>query len=91
MNPVHFIFDSAATSHVTPRADIVKGLRDSPEMNMTTIEKGSNAVIKKRGSVRLNKDWILKDVAWPPKSNSSLLSEDRLCDAGYKIIKDKDS
>lgn len=91
ITPVHFIFDSAATSHVTPRDDIVKGVRDTPEIEMTTIEKGSRVIIKKRGSVRLNEHWILRDVALVPRCSSSLLSEPRLCDAGYTITKDKDT
>lgn len=89
--PIHFVFDSAATSHVTPHADIVKNLSDAPEVRMGTALQGVGVSITKRGTVRLSDRWILKDVALLPKASVSLLSEGRLADAGYTITKNKDS
>jgi len=88
--PAHFIFDSAATSHVTHRADIIKGLSDSPEVEMGTALRGASVMIKQRGSVKLTDRWLLKDVALIPKATVNLISEGVICDAGCAIYKDKD-
>jgi hypothetical protein len=88
--PVHFLFDSAATTHVTPVKRIVEDLNDAPAMTMGTAINGQRSIITKRGKVRLNEKWTLRDVAFVPNASISLISEGRLADAGYTIIKNKD-
>jgi hypothetical protein len=89
-SPVHFLFDSAATTHVTPIRRILHDLKESPAVTMSTAISGQNTIINKRGEVRLNDKWTLRDVAYIPKASVSLISEGRLADAGYTIIKNKD-
>ena len=57
---------------------------------MSTAISGQRSIINKRGKVRLNDKWTLRDVAYVPQATSSLISEGRLCDAGYDIYKNKD-
>jgi hypothetical protein len=90
LGSVHFIFDSAATTHVTPVKRIVQEMKDSPEMSMSTALIGHRSIINKRGKVRLNDKWTLRDVAYLPNASASLISEGRLADAGYNIIKNKE-
>jgi hypothetical protein len=88
--PTHFLFDSGATTHVTPVKHIIKDINNVPIMTMSTAITGERQVINKRGQVRLNDKWTLRDVAYVPRASSSLISEGRLCDAGYEIYKNKD-
>lgn len=87
---VVFVFDSAATSHVTPHEHIIKHLESVPSVVMNTAIKGASVMINKRGTVQLTHEWILKDVALMPKASVSLISEGRIADAGYTIVKTKD-
>jgi hypothetical protein len=87
---LHFIFDSAATSHVVNSVKRLKNIIEAPETTMTTALKGTTTIIRKRGEVRLNEKWKMRDVAYVPNGSANLLSEGRLCDAGYSIWKDKD-
>jgi hypothetical protein len=87
---VHFIFDSAATTHVTPVKHIVEEMRSTPETSMSTAIVGRRSFIDKRGKVRLNDKWTLSDVAYLPNATASLISEGRLADAGYSIYKNKE-
>jgi hypothetical protein len=87
---VHFIFDSAATTHLTPVKRLVHNIQSIPESLMATAIAGHKAIINKRGLVRLNEKWTLRDVAFLPNASSSLISEGRLVDAGYNIYKNKD-
>ncbi|MFI5422012.1 MAG: hypothetical protein ACHQ1H_13690, partial [Nitrososphaerales archaeon] len=80
---VHFIFDSAATTHLTPVKRLVHNIQNIPECLMATAIAGHKAIINKRGQVRLNDKWTLRDVAFLPNASSSLISEGRLVDAGY--------
>ena len=89
-NPIHFLFDSGATTHVTPVKHILNDINNSPIMTMSTAISGQRSIINKRGKVRLNDKWTLRDVAYVPQATSSLISEGRLCDAGYDIFKNKD-
>ena len=89
-NPIHFLFDSGATTHVTPVKHILNDINNAPVMTMSTAISGQRLVINKRGKVRLNDKWTLGDVAYVPQATSSLISEGRLCDAGYEIYKNKD-
>lgn len=88
--PTHFIFDSGATTHVTPNKSLLTNLNHVPVMTMSTAISGQRSVINKRGQVRLNDKWTLRDVAYVPKASYNLISEGRLCDAGYEIYKNKD-
>lgn len=88
--PIHFLFDSGATTHVTPVKHILNDINNAPIMTMSTAISGQRSVINKRGKVRLNDKWTLRDVAYVPQASSSLISEGRLCDAGYEIYKNKD-
>jgi hypothetical protein len=90
VNPIHFLFDSGATTHVTPVKHILSDINNSPIMTMSTAISGQRSIINKRGKVRLNDKWTLRDVAYVPQATSSLISEGRLCDAAYDIYKDKD-
>lgn len=87
---LHFIFDSAATSHVTNNESVLTNLVSVPETTMSTALKGVTTTIRKRGTIKLNDKWKLKDVAFIAKASSNLLSEGRLCDAGFGITKTKD-
>lgn len=89
-NPIHFLFDSGATTHVTSVKHILNDINNSPIMTMSTAISGQRSIINKRGKVRLNDRWTLCDVAYVPQATSSLISEGRLCDAGYEIYKNKD-
>jgi hypothetical protein len=89
-NPVHFLFDSAATTHVTPNKQIINNLDSAPSVTMSTALNGQRSIINKRGTVRLNDKWTLLDVAYVPQASTSLISEGRLCDAGYGVYKNKD-
>ena len=88
--PIHFLFDSGATTHVTPVKHVLSDINTAPIMTMSTAISGQRSVINKRGKVRLNDKWTLRDVAYVPQASSSLISEGRLCDAGYEIYKNKD-
>lgn len=88
--PTFFVFDSAATSHMTPRRQHLIQLEDCAPVGLTTAVKGTTTLIRQRGTVRLNADWILKDVAYVPTGSASLISEGRLCDAGFGVDKTKD-
>lgn len=87
---VVFVFDSAATSHVTPHEHIIKNLESVPSVTMTSALKGATVTVNKRGTVQLTSEWILKDVALLPRASVSLISEGRIADAGFTIIKTKD-
>jgi Pol polyprotein, beta-barrel domain/gag-polypeptide of LTR copia-type/Zinc knuckle len=88
--PVHFVFDSAATSHVTPYRSIVKNLRHVPDVRMATAMDGVTLTVTQRGTVQVSDNIIIKDVALLPKAHISLLSEGRLADSGCTIIKNKE-
>jgi Pol polyprotein/LTR polyprotein gag-polypeptide-like protein len=88
--PTYFVFDSAATSHVTPNKEIVENVTNVPPIPMSTALVGQRSIINKRGTVRLNDKWTLRDVALVPLATLNLLSEGKLCDAGYHIYKNKD-
>ena len=75
---------------MTPVKRIVEDLNDAPAMTMGTAINGQRSIITKRGKVRLNEKWTLRDVAFVPNASISLISEGRLADAGYTIIKNKD-
>jgi hypothetical protein len=87
--PIHFIFDSGATTHLTHVRRVVDALQDSPEMIMSSAIKGRRTIINKRGKVRLNDKWTLRDVVYVPSASTNLISEGRLVDAGYAIHKTK--
>lgn len=87
--PVYFVFDSAATSHITPNKRLLDKIRSVPEVSLTTAIKGSHTSIRERGVIALNKNWRLSEVAYIPNGAANLISEGRLCDAGYTIYKDK--
>jgi hypothetical protein len=57
---------------------------------MATAIRGQRSTIRERGSIRLNDKWTLKDVAFVPNASSNIISEGRLCDAGFGIYKDSD-
>jgi hypothetical protein len=88
--PVHFIFDSGATTHVTPNAKLLDDITDTPVMTMSTAISGHRSLIKKRGQIRLNDNWTLRDVAFVPSASYNLISEGRLTDADYDIFKTKE-
>jgi hypothetical protein len=88
--PIHFLFDSAATTHVTSVRRIVQNITNTPVVTMSTAIRGQGSIIDKRGTVKLNDKWTLRDVAYLPNASASLISEGRLADAGYTIIKNKD-
>lgn len=85
----HFIFDSGATTHVTPNKNLVYDIKAVPEVQMTSALSNAVSTIRKRGTVRLNDKWVLRDVAFTPRASSNLISEGRLADAGYTITKTK--
>jgi hypothetical protein len=80
-DPIHFLFDSGATTHVTPVKHILEDINNFPIMTMSTAISGQRSIINKRGKVRLNDKWTLREVAYVPQATSSLISEGRLCDA----------
>ena len=87
----YFIFDSAATTHVTTSRELLNEITDVPEISMGTALRGAGTIIKQRGVLQLNKKHKLRQVAYVPNASANLISEGRLCDAGFEIRKDKDS
>jgi hypothetical protein len=87
---VVWLFDSGATTHVSPVRGAFESLTDAPTITMSTAITGQRGIISKRGTVRLNQNWVLRDVAYVPQASASLISEGRLCDAGYTIHKEKE-
>ena len=85
----YLVFDSAATSHMTPHLHQLEDITPVPEVHLTTALKGATTIIRKRGTLRLNNRWVLREVAHIPNGSATLISEGRLCDAGYSIFKDK--
>lgn len=88
--PTYLIFDSAATSHVSHSKRIMNSLSNVPEVSMGTAIRGQGTIIRQRGQLKLNKKYVLKDVAYIPNATANLISEGRLCDAGFEIRKNKD-
>jgi hypothetical protein len=86
----YFIFDSGATTHLVSDKSLLTGVRDVPETNMSTAVRGRNATIRQRGTVQLNDKWKLLDVAHVAGAQTNLISEGRLCDGGYSVLKTKD-
>jgi Pol polyprotein, beta-barrel domain len=87
----YFIFDSGATTHLVGERNLITEIACVPEpISMTTAVKGTRAVIRERGVVQLSDKWRLLDVAYVSGAHTNLISEGRLCDAGYSIYKDKD-
>ena len=89
-SPMLFIFDSGTTTHVTPHKHYLTNIQNVPEVNMTTAVRGQHPTIRQRGIVKLNDTWSLSDVAYLPNATSSLISEGRLCDAGFTITKSQE-
>lgn len=89
-SPILFIFDSGTTTHVTPHKHYLTNIQNVPEVNMTTAVRGQHPTIRQRGIVKLNDTWSLSDVAYLPNATSSLISEGRLCDAGFTITKSQE-
>jgi gag-polypeptide of LTR copia-type len=88
--PPIFVFDSGATTHVVNNRNCLSDIKKTTEVDMATAIKGQKSTIRERGSVRLNDNWTLKDVAYVPNASSNLISEGRLCDAQFAIYKDSD-
>jgi Pol polyprotein, beta-barrel domain len=88
--PAIFIFDSGSTTHVTGHRSLLSNIKQVPEVEMTTAVRGQRSIVRERGSVRLSQKWTLHDVAYVPHASANLLSEGRLCDAGFTISKTKD-
>jgi Pol polyprotein, beta-barrel domain len=87
----YFIFDSGATTHLVGERRLLTEIANVPEpISMTTAVKSARAVIRERGVVQLTDKWRLLDVAYVSGAQTNLISEGRLCDAGYSIYKDKD-
>jgi len=91
MSSSYFIFDSAATTHVTPSRRLLTEITNVPEVSMGTAIRGQGTVIRQRGEIRLDKKHVLKEVAYVSNASANLISEGRLCDAGFEIQKDKNS
>lgn len=88
--PVYFLFDSGSTSHVVNDNKLLYDSYIVPETNISTAIRGKNATITKRGRVLLNDRWELSNVAYVHNASTNLISEGRLADAGYTILKTKD-
>ena len=86
---VVFIFDSGSTSHITSMKELLFNTKTVPSVGITSAIRGAVASITTRGMIQLNKQWKLAEVAYYPRAAANLISEGRLCDAGYKIYKDK--
>jgi hypothetical protein len=54
---------------------------------MSTAIKGNSCAIRERGTVYLNDKWKLTDVAYVKNGAANLISEGRIVDAGYGILK----
>ena len=59
-----FIFDSGATTHVTGSDELLEEVRDVPETTVNTAIKGAYATVRARGTVHLNDEWCIQDVAY---------------------------
>ena len=62
----YYVFDSAATSHMTPYLSDLQKVLTVPEVQLTTALKGATTTIRQRGCIRLNDKWLLSDVANVP-------------------------
>lgn len=83
----HFILDSGATSHVAISRRMFSEIKSVPESLMSTAIKGNSCAIRERGTVYLNDKWKLTDVAYVKNGAANLISEGRIVDAGYGILK----
>src|SRR5690348_5933689 len=89
-NNTVFLFDSGATSHLTGTKGLLTEIKKVPEVSVSTAIQGARAVVRERGKVVLNDRYVLADVAYMSNASTNLISEGRLCDAGYSIFKNKD-
>lgn len=85
-----FLFDSGATSHLTGTKSLLTDIKAVPEVSVTTAIRGSRAVVRERGKVKLNDRQSLTDVAYMASASTNLISEGRLCDANNTITKTKE-
>ena len=83
----HFILDSGATSHVAISRRMFSEIKSVPESLMSTAIKGNSCAIRERGTVYLNDKWKLTDVAYVKNGAANLISEGRIVDAGFGILK----
>lgn len=84
------ILDSAATRHLTPHKSLLTKLQSIPRVRLTTALRKTSGLITEAGSLKLNDRWQLHNVALVPGAGMTLMSEGKLCDAGYTILKSKD-
>jgi hypothetical protein len=83
-----FILDSASTSHVTNNHKLLFNPQRVPEVEIQGVVKGMVSKVTVRGSVQLNKNWKLTDVAYMKNGFANLVSVGRLVAAGFTIILD---
>lgn len=88
--PIYFLFDSGATTHVVNNKSLLHNQFAVPEVQLTTSVRGKHATISTRGTVYLNDKWSLMNVAYVPSATTNIISEGRLTDAGYRILKNNE-
>jgi hypothetical protein len=86
-----FIFDSAATSHMVNELSLLSDTRTVPSVIVSSAIRGHTTSITTRGTLMLNEQWKLTEVAYVKNGSANLISEGRLCDAGFTVTKDKES
>lgn len=90
-NQVFFIFDSAATSHMVNDLSLLSDTRKVPAISVATAIRGQTTSITTRGTLLLNDQWKLTEVAYVKNGTANLISEGRICEAGFSITKDKNT
>ncbi|MCW3101349.1 MAG: uncharacterized protein JWL77_6967, partial [Chthonomonadaceae bacterium] len=88
-NPNQFLLDSASTRHITPHKKLLENIHSIPGVRLTSALKSSSALIDKAGTIRLNPNYRLNEVAYVPGAGPNLISEAKIADAGYQILKNK--
>ena len=84
------VLDSAATRHITPHKQLLIDMHDVPHVRLTTALRKNSGVITRAGTLHLNKNWKLNDVAYVSNAGLTLISEGKLCESNFIILKNKE-
>jgi hypothetical protein len=84
------VLDSAATRHITPHKQLLINMHDVPHVRLTTALRKNSGVITRAGTLHLNKNWKLNDVAYVSNAGLTLISEGKLCESNFIILKNKE-
>ena len=88
-NPTQFMLDSGTTRHITPHKHLLTDIHTISPVRLTSALKSSSAVINSAGSIQLSSIYRLNEVAYVAGAGPNLISEAKIADAGFVIIKNK--